>query len=159
MLRCERPRPRYLHLAPGEREYLRRQWPLLTSLTRALRTEPNVALAVLFGSQARGDDGAHSDVDLLVAFRRHEVGAGAQLALRLELALGVSVDVASLDHVRETSPQLLEHALRDGRVILDRDGLWKSLCAKRTSIRSAATRARRRAQEEAADAFAVLTAA
>ena len=37
-----------------EEAYLRRHWPLLSELRDALRTEPNVRLAVLFGSQATG---------------------------------------------------------------------------------------------------------
>ena len=40
---------------------------LVADLRRALRTEPNVRLAVLYGSLARGDEDAGSDLDLLVS--------------------------------------------------------------------------------------------
>jgi hypothetical protein len=46
-LRASRSGPRRLRLAPGEREYLRAHWPLLSELRRALRTEHGVRLAVL----------------------------------------------------------------------------------------------------------------
>src|SRR6266508_1991 len=49
-----------------EEAYLRRHWPLLRALREALRTEPNVRLAVLFGSQATGRATESSDLDLLV---------------------------------------------------------------------------------------------
>ena len=66
-IRCRRAGPRRLRLDPGEREYLRRHWKLLSELRRALRTERHLRLAVLYGSLARcdGDDG--SDLDLLVS--------------------------------------------------------------------------------------------
>ena len=39
-----------------EEAYLRIHWPLLSSLRLALRTEPNVRAAVLFGSFAVGQE-------------------------------------------------------------------------------------------------------
>src|SRR5258708_8195194 len=51
----------------SEESYLRDHWELLRSLRAALRTEPRVTAALLFGSTARGDDGPGSDVDLIVA--------------------------------------------------------------------------------------------
>jgi hypothetical protein len=63
-LRTSRSGPRRLQLAPGEREYLRTHWPLLSGLRRTLRTEHDVRLAVLYGSLARGDEDAGSDLDL-----------------------------------------------------------------------------------------------
>jgi hypothetical protein len=52
-----------------EYEYVRRHWPLLGRALQVLRTRPGVRLAVLFGSVARGEAGAASDVDLLVRVR------------------------------------------------------------------------------------------
>ena len=46
-LRATRTGPRRLRLAPGEREYLRAHWLLLSQLRQALRTEHGVRLAVL----------------------------------------------------------------------------------------------------------------
>ena len=70
LLRAERPSPRTLEIPVKEREFLRRSWQLLSLLRKALRTEPTVALAVLFGSAARGEMHSESDVDVLVALRR-----------------------------------------------------------------------------------------
>lgn len=52
----------------------------------------------LFGSVARGDDAAGSDIDLLVDFTE-DAGLFDEIALRLDLAelLGVSVDVVGSD--------------------------------------------------------------
>lgn len=55
-LRGSRPSPRSLDLPLSERSYARRAWPLLAALRTALRTEPNVRFALLFGSAATGED-------------------------------------------------------------------------------------------------------
>jgi hypothetical protein len=54
--------PRRVELAAGEEEYLRRHWGLLGSLPSALGTEPNMRFAAVFGSVARGEDDADSDI-------------------------------------------------------------------------------------------------
>src|SRR5256885_11010815 len=50
-----------------EEPYLRSHWDLLSQLRAALRTEPRVVAALLFGSAAVGTDTASSDPDLLAA--------------------------------------------------------------------------------------------
>jgi hypothetical protein len=56
----------------------------------------------VFGSVARGEDTADSDIDLLVEFDAGEHGALPLIALRRELAelIGETVDVATLDLLR-----------------------------------------------------------
>jgi hypothetical protein len=49
-LRGTRTTPYRLELPVAERIYLRRHWSTLSSLRGALRTEPNVSMAVVFGS-------------------------------------------------------------------------------------------------------------
>jgi len=66
LVKSTRPTPRRIEVTPGELRYVRRHWPLLEELVAALRTEPSVRLAVLFGSFARGESHAGSDIDLLV---------------------------------------------------------------------------------------------
>jgi len=140
-VRCHRPGPRKLVPADGELAYLREHWPTLDALSRALRTEPGVRLAVLYGSVARGDSHPGSDVDLLVDLRE-DTGRGALgLMDRLERRLGRPVDIARLPRVRETSPLLLLRALEDGRVLVDRDGSWPALLAERDAVAAAAKRA------------------
>jgi predicted nucleotidyltransferase len=142
-VRCRRPGPRRLELEAGELDYLRSHWDLLHKLTRALRTERNVGLAVLYGSAARGDDRRDSDVDLLVDLRTRVPGAASALARRLERALGRRVDVAELGRVERDAPILLLYALGEGRVLVDRDGRWPQLQARRGEVVRAAQRAER----------------
>jgi predicted nucleotidyltransferase len=145
-----------LQLAPGEREYLRAHWPVLTAVGRALRTEPNVRLAVLYGSVARGDAEPASDLDLLVDLREDTARAASALARRLGQAIGRDIDIARLDRVSERSPLLLVQVLDEGRVIVDRDQRWPSLLAHRRRARRAADRAVEAERHAAADALADL---
>lgn len=125
-------------------------WKLLAALRRALRTEPNVRLAVLYGSAARGDDTADSDIDLLVSLGEDHADAAVKLAVRVERAISRDVDVARLNRVRDTAPLLLLQAIDEGRPVLDRDDEWEELRAHRSEIarraRDAHASRRRRAR-------------
>jgi predicted nucleotidyltransferase len=138
-LRGERPSPRRLTLSALERDYVLRCWALLGTLRTALRTEHNVRLAVLFGSSARGDDDDGSDVDLLVAMRDPSLARIVDLELKLEALLGRAVEVVTIEDA-EANPRLLAEALREGRVIVDRERRW-------TELRSEVERVARRARE------------
>ncbi|MHB8642666.1 MAG: nucleotidyltransferase domain-containing protein [Gaiellaceae bacterium] len=148
LLRAHRSSPRTVELPLSEQAYLRRNWSLLADLRQALRTEPGVSLAVLFGSRARGDSREDSDADLLVAFRLDDGGRRADrgrvraLSERLSLRLGLNVQIVSLSDV-ETAPLLFAEVLRDGRVLVDRDDLWFELVERRDRINRAAFRERR----------------
>ena len=133
MVRGRRVSPYRLELPVQERVYLRRHWPTLSSLQAALRTEPNVAMAVVFGSVARGDDDAESDVDLLVALREPGVRARVALADRLRRRTGFALEVVALDDAKR-HPALLAEILRDGRVLVDRERLWSKLEAQSGQI-------------------------
>jgi predicted nucleotidyltransferase len=141
MVRCERLGPRRRRVSEDERRYAVGHWPLLAELRRALRTEPNVRLAVVYGSVARGDDTPDSDVDILVSLAEDRPDAGVKLAVRLERALGREVDVARLDRVRNTAPLLLLRAVDEGRVVIDRDGQWEQLRERRGDIARRSRRA------------------
>jgi predicted nucleotidyltransferase len=123
-----------------EEAYLRRHWPLLRELRDALRTEPSVRLAVLFGSQATGTASERSDVDLLVALTDPSAARVAQLTGRLERRLGRDVQLVRLQDAERT-PSLMADALEQGRVLVDRDGEWPAL-------KSGATTWRRRADAD-----------
>lgn len=129
-IRCQRQGER-LKLPIREALYLERQWPLIHSLVFELRTIPNVRLAVLFGSTARGDEHAGSDVDLLVRFSKRGLSARSQLLDRLE---GAHAREVQLVEVEDANPLLLANVLREGRVLVDRSEEWKKLVSKRTSI-------------------------
>jgi predicted nucleotidyltransferase len=139
-IRCERVSPRRQRVSEDERRYGAEHWSLLSALRRALRTEPNVRLAVVYGSFARGDDVSDSDLDLLVSLREDRADAAVKLAVRLERAIGREVDLARLNRIQDTAPLLLLNVIDEGRVTLDRDSEWAGLKARRSEI---ARRARR----------------
>ena len=150
LIRAERPSPRKLEIAVRERQFLRQMWPLLSDLRRALRTEPSVALAVLFGSNARGDAHSESDIDLLVKSR---VPSDARrLARRLSDRLGRTVQLIELSEA-EAAPLLLAEVLREGRVLVDREKIWSGLTDQAAKIEAAARRERQRIDRDFASRF------
>jgi len=96
------------------------------TLRAVLLRRPEVQEAYLFGSQARGDAAAHSDVDVAVYIAPAEVKAGpfgydADLGAELMSALGRNdVDVVVLN---EAPPMLYHRVLRDGVRLFSRDEL------------------------------------
>ena len=85
--------------------------------------DPGGAIAVyLFGSVARGDARAASDVDVGVLFAADPPATldAPQFALEgeLERLLGAPVQVVALNRA---SADLVHRVLRDGRLLLDRD--------------------------------------
>lgn len=129
LVRGRRTSARRYETSLREEAYLRRHWPLLRELRDALRTEPNVRLAVLFGSQATGRSTERSDVDLLVALTDPSAARVAQLTGRLERRLGRDVQVVRLRDAVGT-PSLIADALEQGRVLIDRERRWPSLRAR-----------------------------
>lgn len=126
-----------VELNPGEESYLRERFAVLRALRSALRTERNVRLAVLFGSAARGDERAASDIDMLVAQHDESPRAQAALGLRLRRAVERNVHVVSLSQA-EGAPSLLVDVLTDGRVLVDRDAMWARLKSRRGQLAAAA---------------------
>lgn len=128
---------------------MRSHWPLVGSLRAMLRTEQSVALAVLFGSHARGDEMAGvSDVDLLIMLRSAGPGALDGLRARLIKRLHLKVQLVPLE-AAERDPQLLEEIVRDGRPLIDRQGTWARLQAERGAIHRRAVSARDELHREA----------
>jgi predicted nucleotidyltransferase len=141
LVRSETAGRRPRSITADECRYAIDHWPLLGALRRALRTEPNVRLAALYGSVARGEDTDASDVDLLVSLAEDRPDAAVKLAVRLEHALGRKVDVARLNRVERGAPLLLLQALQEGRVVMDRDTQWPQLVVRRNHISRRAARA------------------
>lgn len=139
-IRCDRLSPRRQSVDDWEHAYAITHWPMLAKLRKLLRTEPNVRLAVLYGSMARGENTSASDVDLLVSFAEDHPDSAIKLAVRLERGLGRDVDIARLNRIRDTAPLLLLQVIEDGRVVLDRDHLWKALLAHRDEVEQMAYR-------------------
>jgi predicted nucleotidyltransferase len=96
------------------------QTPLEEALTRVLASRPRVVYALLFGSRARGDATAESDVDVALELSgppldHLELGA---LVSDLEAACGLPVHIVLLD---EAPPSLAYRVFRDGRLLVERD--------------------------------------
>ncbi len=138
-IRAERPSARRVSITDQERHWVLRHWPTVALLRQALRTEPSVRLAVLFGSQARGREHRQSDLDVLIALDAPTPARLADLEERLSAAAARQVQVVSLGDA-EASPGLMADALRDGRVLADRDALWAQLQQRAPDVRSAAQR-------------------
>jgi predicted nucleotidyltransferase len=156
-LRGERVTPYKLRLPVDERVYLRWHWPTISRLRAALRTEPNVSLAVLFGSVARGDDDEQSDVDLLVGFREPGLGKGIALARRVGKHIDVPLDVIALENALRRASFMVE-ILRDGRVLVDRDGGWSKMQARIDEFEEQASEDRRMRAERARQAIEMFAA-
>jgi predicted nucleotidyltransferase len=151
-IRAHRQSPYKLELPVAERHYVRTHWAAIGALRTALRTEPSVQCAVLFGSAARGDDAVDSDLDVLVWMSETTHAARYALARRLTAHVGRrEVQVVDVRDAR-TQPSLLESILREGRVLVDRGGCWPALAASTTGLRRRATRERRILAERAAAA-------
>ncbi len=153
LLRGRRVGRGQLELSMEEQSYLRGHWDLLHGLMSLLRTEPEVRMAVLFGSAATGTDTPASDVDLLVVQRSSGWGAQAALTRRLRRGLGRTVDVISLEQAH-AQPSLLLDVLRDGRVLADRDERWMNLQLGVDRVQRAALREERLAAAAAHTAIA-----
>lgn len=154
-LRCRRPSPRRLEIGAGEKDYLRGHWPLIAGLRAALRTEPNVRAAILFGSVARGTETEASDLDLLVELERESLSELAALTGRLEERVGREVQVVRLSEARDR-PALLLTILQEGRAIVDRDGDWAAISRRRRRIERQARASRAEASEAARHALTSL---
>jgi predicted nucleotidyltransferase len=149
-IRLSRPSPYKVVLAATERRYIRTHWPLLDLLTRTLRTEQNVRLAVLFGSAARGDDRRDSDIDLLVELADYGRGGLplARIGLKLESLLERPVQLVTVPDA-EPSAVLLSEAIAEGRVLIDRDARWSRLKRREQALRRRAREDETRAQADA----------
>jgi len=92
-------------------------------LREELRRAPGgVVCAYLFGSVARGNARAQSDIDVAVLFKKPpaaRLDAGPlDLEGALERALGRPIQLVVLNRA---PADLVRRVLRDGRVVLDRD--------------------------------------
>lgn len=150
-VRGERVTPYKLRVPVDERIYLRRHWPTISRLRAVLRTEPNVSLAVLFGSVARGDDDAESDVDLLVCLRDPGLANRVALAGRLRKHVDLPLEVIGLEDALRR-PSLMVEILFDGRVLVDRHGCWAKLGAQLSSFETQASERRRMLASRAREA-------
>jgi predicted nucleotidyltransferase len=92
-------------------------------------TDPEIDLVVLFGSVARGEDRADSDVDVIVdGSVTKDFAAWTQLRGHLLEQLERPVGLLSVREA-QSAPEVLVSALKEGRVIKDVAGRWSELVA------------------------------
>ena len=132
-------------------------WDEVGALRRLLRAEPNVALAVVFGSIARGEEQPDSDLDVVVALRRLDPLGLERLRQRLQPQLRRRLQLVALSGV-ERSASMLYDVLRDGRVLVDREEQWSGMQARRAAIASAADAEGLRLADEARQAIEYFSA-
>lgn len=142
LIHGSRPSPRTVELGAGEIRYLRAQWPLLSALREALRTERSVRLAVLIGSAARSNLKERSDIDLVVGLGNGGWRARDELSARLESAVGRPVDLVEIE-AAIADPQFLDAILREGRVLVDREDQWPRYLSERDRVARRAAAAER----------------
>jgi predicted nucleotidyltransferase len=133
LLRGVRRSPNKLEISAAERSYAQSRWALLQALVRALRTEPGVQAAVLYGSVAKGFDRPDSDIDLAIELRP---GAGTSLPA-LERRLGRAarrrvhaVRIADALADGRFALEIIDH----GRPLVDRADVWSSLKRRRSRL-------------------------
>ena len=81
-----------------------------------------VTVGVLFGSHARGDAEARSDIDVAVAFEESDsVQSRARLRLGTDLALALGRDDVDVVDLRSASPALVRAVFRDGERLVGSD--------------------------------------
>lgn len=87
----------------------------------ALERHPEVVVAYLFGSAARGRAGPLSDLDVAVLLGEGADAASAQLDLIGDLAAATGTDRVDVVVLNEAPSELAFRVLRDGRLLLCRD--------------------------------------
>jgi predicted nucleotidyltransferase len=129
-----------------EADWLRGHWHLVSGLRRALRSEPSVRAAFLFGSAAKGTDTPVSDIDLIVDVEINDQMDLRALRLRLGRKVGRSIDLFLLSDL-EAEPERLLPIISHARPIVDRAGAWRRLSQQRRVLRARAVR-RQQAQRD-----------
>lgn len=99
--------------AMGEKPDGRRTPESIEAIRQVLTRHPEIRLALLFGSRARGRGRHDSDLDLALGGRGLDL---LGLAAELSLATGLEVDLTDLE---QAGYPLLRALLREGRVVYE----------------------------------------
>jgi hypothetical protein len=91
-------------------------------------------------------------VDLLVVLREDSLERLLDLQNRLERTLGRNVDVLTME-AASSNELLLMMGVEEGRVLVDRAGLWPKLTSEIEALRRRADRASRRDRRAAMQAI------
>ncbi len=97
---------------------------VLDTLRERLARRPEILEAYYFGSQARGEAAAHSDLDIAVYVDRERLPPapfGYAAELIGELMAGLGFDRLDVVVLNDAPPLLYHRVLRDGERLLSRD--------------------------------------
>lgn len=97
---------------------------VLDTLRERLARRPEILEAYCFGSQARGEAAAHSDLDIAVYVDRERLPPapfGYAAGLIAELMAGLGRDRLDAVVLNDAPPLLYHRVLRDGERLLSRD--------------------------------------
>lgn len=114
-----RPPPRILHGVTRSDSI-----DLYAAVRACLEPRPEIAEAYVFGSHARGQAQAHSDLDVAVFVeepRPPEGGFGYAAALAAELMAATRMSRVDVVVLNDAAPVLYHRVLRDGQRVLSRD--------------------------------------
>jgi len=137
-----------------ELRYLIHHGRLLAALSTTLDAEPGVALAVLYGSTARGDDHPDSDIDILIQSREPQPDL-IHLAGLLREHTGRPVQFVDTRSAA-VSPALLSNMFLDGRVLRDDEKQWARWRAERDHVDELADKQTRQLLDREREAIASL---
>lgn len=97
----------------------------LETTVRAVLADYPVRLGLLFGSRARGESHAASDIDVAVVFEDLEPGdpgyTEALFGLGADLAVALGTDDVDVVDLRRADPRLVRAAFADGVVLIGDD--------------------------------------
>ena len=97
---------------------------VLDTLRERLARRPEILEAYYFGSHARGEAAAHSDLDIAVYVDRERLPPapfGYAAELTSELMAGLGFDRLDVVVLNDAPPLLYHRVLRDGERLLSRD--------------------------------------
>lgn len=98
----------------------------VSETARAVLTDHSVTVGYLFGSHARGDADAGSDIDVAVAFEDCKPGdpghADRRLALGVDLALAFGTDDIDVVDLRSAAPSVVRAVFSEGERLVGSDG-------------------------------------
>lgn len=97
---------------------------ILDTLRERLAQRPEILEAYCFGSTARGEAAAHSDLDIAVYVDQKRLPTapfGYAAALMADLMAGLGLDRLDVVVLNDAPPLLYHRVLRDGERLLSRD--------------------------------------
>ena len=118
-------------------------------LTRFLSSRPDILVAYLFGSQARGTQSPMSDIDiglLVDKDRTDDSGYGYRAGVTTDIMSVVKTDAVDVVLLNDAPPLLAHRAVRDGIVLHSKDEAARIAFEVRTLNRYIDTKPLRRIQ-------------